>query len=240
MLSIVGFGAGGEAGMTIEAREVLESCDVIAGYRAYVELLKPLFPGKVYYATGMTREKERCLWALQEAAHRHVALVCSGDSGVYGMAGLALELAGKEPAVQIRVTAGVTAANSGAALLGAPLGHDFAVISLSDLLTPMPLIEKRLACAAMADLVICLYNPSSAKREGYLKKACDIVLRYRGPETVCGYAQNIGRQGERARVLCLKELREEKLDMFTTVYIGNSMTEEIGGKMVTPRGYCIG
>lgn len=162
-------------------------------------------------------------------------LVCSGDSGVYGMASLVYELA--EESVQIQVISGVTAANSGAACLGAPLSHDFAVISLSDCMTPWELIEKRLLAAAEADLVICLYNPSSRRRAGYLKKACEIVEKAQSPDTVCGYVKNIGRDGQETGVLSLKELAEFEADMFTTVYIGNSRTKVIGGKMVTPRGY---
>ncbi len=124
-------------------------------------------------------------------------------------------------------------------MLGAPLIHDFAVISLSDLLTPWERIEKRIECAAMADFVICFYNPSSKKRHDYLKKACDIILRHRGAETVCGYVKNIGRQGEEGVLLPLETLRDTQVDMFTTVFIGNSQTKEIQGKMVTPRGYHI-
>ena len=125
------------------------------------------------------------------------------------------------------------------AVLGAPLIHDFAVISLSDLLTPWEKIEKRLLCAAEADFVICLYNPSSRKRKDYLRKACDLILAHRSPETVCGYVKNIGREGEEGHVLTLGGLRDTQVDMFTTVWIGNSQTKQIGGKMVTPRGYAL-
>lgn len=174
--------------------------------------------------------------ALLEAGKgKTVSMVCSGDSGVYGMSGLILELA--EGDVDIEIIPGVTAALSGGALLGAPLGHDFAVISLSDLLTPMELIEERLNMSAKADMVICLYNPSSKKRADYLKRACEIMLEYKAPETICGLARNVGREEEDMSVMTLETLKETSVDMFTTVYIGNSMTREIGGKMVTPRGY---
>lgn len=238
-LFIVGIGPGKPEGMTKEAEAVLEGCEVIAGYTVYTALLKERFPEKEYYATPMRQETERCRWALSQAAMgRRTALVCSGDAGIYGMAGLVCQLsAGMENGPAVRVIPGVTAASSGAALLGAPLGHDFAVISLSDLLTDAAVIRSRVRYAAMGDLVICLYNPASRKRVDYLKKACDIVLAYRSPDTVCGYVRNIGREGEEIRILSLGELREIHADMFTTVFIGNSTTLEIGGRMVTPRGY---
>ena len=141
------------------------------------------------------------------------------------------------PHTDIEVIAGVTAAFSGGAVLGSPLTHDFAVISLSDLLTPMEKIQKRLECVADCDMVIVLYNPSSKTRADYLKKACDIILRHRPGKTICGYVRNIGREGQESRILTLSQLRETAVDMFTTVYIGNSETMAIGGKMVTPRGY---
>lgn len=238
-LLIVGIGPGKPEGMTKEAQAVLEECEVIAGYTVYTALLKERFPEKEYYATPMRQETERCRWALSQAAlGRRIALVCSGDAGIYGMAGLVFQLsAGMENPPSIRVIPGVTAASSGAALLGAPLGHDFAVISLSDLLTAPEVIRNRLRCAAISDMVICLYNPASRKRADYLKKACDIVLAYRSPDTVCGYVRNIGREGEEMGVLSLGKLREMRADMFTTVFIGNSTTMETGGRMITPRGY---
>ena len=153
------------------------------------------------------------------------------------MTGLMYELGQKYPEVELRLISGLTAATSGASVLGAPLIHDFAVISLSDLLTPWEKIEKRVSFAAQADFVICLYNPSSKKRHDYLQKACDLVLEYQSPETVCGYVKNIGREGEEGHVLSLKELRDTQVDMFTTVWIGNSQTKNINGRMVTPRGY---
>lgn len=237
-LFVVGIGPGAYERMTMEARDVLESCQVIVGYTVYVNLIREHFPGKSFLVTGMRQESERCQMALDEAAKgRKTAVVCSGDAAVYGMAGILLELGAAYPQVEIRVVAGVTAALSGSALLGAPVGHDFALISLSDLLTPWEKIEKRLECAAMADFVICLYNPSSKKRSDYLKKACEIVLRHQAPETVCGYVKNIGRDGECCKLLPLEQLAETAVDMFTTVFIGNSQTRQIGGKMVTPRGY---
>lgn len=239
-LYVVGIGPGNEKQMTLEAKEALADSEVIVGYTVYVNQVRDIFPDKEYLVTGMTKETERCRMALETASlGRTTAMVCSGDAGVYGMAGILLELGEAYPQVDIHVVSGVTAALSGAALLGAPLGHDFAVISLSDLLTPWELIEKRLRCAAMADLAICLYNPSSRKRQDYLYRACEILLQYQPGELVCGYVQNIGREGENSRLLTLSELKDARVDMFTTVFIGNSRTKRIGERMVTPRGYRI-
>ena len=164
-------------------------------------------------------------------------MVCSGDAGIYGMAGLICEIGRDYPEIGIEIVPGITAASGGAAVLGAPLMHDFAVISLSDLLTPWENIERRLDAAAAADFVICLYNPSSRKRADYLERACEIVLKHKKGDTVCGIVRNIGREGESCEILSLEQLREKKVDMFTTVFIGNSATMELNGRMVTPRGY---
>ena len=164
-------------------------------------------------------------------------MICSGDAGVYGMAGLMNEVGVIYPEVELESVPGVTAALGGAAVLGAPLIHDFCLISLSDLLTPWEKIEARLLGASQADFVICLYNPSSRRRHDYLQKACDLMMQYKSPETVCGTVANIGREGEEYHLMTLKELRDTKADMFTTVFVGNSQTKEINGKMVTPRGY---
>lgn len=235
---VVGLGPGGQGDMTGRARAALEACDVIAGYQVYVDLVRELYPEKEFLATAMRQETERCRLAIETAlTGRTVAMVCSGDAGVYGMAGLVLELAQQYPPIEIQVVAGVTAACSGAALLGAPLGHDFAVISLSDLLTPWELIERRLDAAGGADFCICLYNPSSKKRGDYLQRACDILLKHRGAQTPVGFVRNIGRRDQETRVLTLGELRDTQVDMFTTVFIGSSRTKVLGGRLVTPRGY---
>ena len=186
----------------------------------------------------MTGEIERCRHCLERAAAGEtVALVCSGDAGVYGMAGPVLTLMPEYPGASVTVIPGVTAALSGGALLGAPLGHDFCVISLSDRLTDWALIEKRLRLAAQGDFAICLYNPASRHRQDYLQRACDILLTEKGGDTVCGLVRQIGREGESWQILDLKTLRDARADMFTTVFIGSSQTREIGGRMVTPRGY---
>lgn len=237
-LYVIGIGPGAYDQMTIKAVRALEESQLIIGYTVYIDLIREYFPDKEMQSTPMMKEVERCRLALEQAATgKTVSLVCSGDSGVYGMSGLMLELAEHYPETAIELIPGVTAACGGAALLGAPICHDFAVISLSDLLTPMETIEERLACAAKSGMVICLYNPSSKKRANYLRQACDIVLEYRKPETVCGIARNIGRQEESCKILSLAQLRETPVDMFTTVYIGNSTTKVVSGRMVTPRGY---
>ena len=235
---VVGIGPGKHEQMTIQADRVLSSCDVIVGYTVYVDLVRKHYPDKEFITTPMKQEKERCLAAFREAdAGRTVGMICSGDAVVYGMAGLIYELSPNYPDTEIEVIPGNTAAMTGGALAGAPLTHDFCVISLSDLLTDWALIEKRLECAAEGDFAICLYNPSSRKRSDYLQRACDILLRTRSPETVCAIAENIGRDGERVEVMCLGTLRDRQVNMFTTVFIGNSTTKEIGGRKVTPRGY---
>lgn len=240
-LSVVGIGPGKPEGMTVEAERAIEAAEVVVGYTAYIELVREHFAGKVFFDTPMRQEVDRCRAALDFALTRDVAVVCSGDSTIYGMASLIFELreaeAEKYGEVVISVIAGVTAASSGSALLGSPLGHDFAVISLSDLLTPWDLIEKRLECAAAGDFCIAIYNPSSRKRSDYLKKACDILMRTMNPSTVCAVASRIGREGESAEITTLGALADCQVDMFSTVFVGNSRTRNIGGKMVTPRGY---
>ncbi len=239
-LYVVGFGCGSEDGMTLQARAAIESSDLIVGYSVYTDILKKYFPDKSYESTGMKKEKERVQLALDRAGEgKTVALVCSGDSELYGMAALAIELAGEDTETDIETVAGVSAAFSAGAILGSPLTHDFAVISLSDLLTPMEKIIKRIRCASEADFTIALYNPSSKKRADYLSRACEIMLEYKSLDTVCGYVKNAGRDGQESAVLTLEELMETDVDMFTTVFIGNSETRIINGKMVTPRGYSL-
>ena len=237
-LYVVGMGPGEKKQMTGQALEVMEQCQVIAGYTVYVDLVRGLFPHKEFLTTAMTREEERCRKAFDCCMEgKNTAMICSGDAGVYGMAGLILELAEQYPGVSVRTVPGITAACAGAAVLGAPLMHDFAVISLSDRLTPLEVIWNRVEAAAQADFVICLYNPASKGRPDYFRQACSRILKYRPGHTVCGLAVNIGREGEGMEVLALEDLKERRVDMFTTVYIGNSHTRQIGPYMVTPRGY---
>ena len=235
---VVGFGPGGREYMTEQAVKAIEAADVLCGYTAYLDLLRPLFPDKETYSTPMTRELDRCRWALETArSGKTVALLCSGDAGVYGMAGPLLELAEKDQETEIEVVPGVTAALSGAALLGAPLMNDFCVISLSDLLTPWTQIENRLRCAAAAGFVLCLYNPASRRRKDHLKRACGILMEVLPVGTLCGWARLVGREGEDCGLLTLRELESFPADMFTTVFVGVPATRAVNGRMVTPRGY---
>lgn len=238
---VVGMGPGSYEEMTVRAVRTLEACETIVGYTVYVDLLKKHFPGKEYVTTPMRQEEARCLMAFESAARgRRTAMVCSGDAGIYGMAGLMYEVGREFPETEIEVVPGVTAAVSGGAVLGAPLGHDCCLISLSDLLTPWETIEQRLKAAAEGDFAVSLYNPSSKKRRTYLRRACEILLEYKPADTVCGIVKNIAREGERFQLLTLAQLMDEETDMFTTVFVGNRETRQIGGKMVTPRGYRYG
>ena len=240
-LYVIGIGPGEYEQMTLKAIHAMEKSEVIIGYTVYVDLVKEHFPGKEFLTTPMKKEVDRCVMAFEEAKKgKVVSMICSGDAGVYGMSGLMYEVGVNYPEVELEIIPGVTAATGGAAVLGAPLIHDFCLISLSDLLTPWEKIEKRLLCASEADFVICLYNPSSKKRHDHLQKACDLMMKSKAPDTVCGTVSNIGREGETFHVMTLKELRDTKVDMFTTVYIGNSQTKMLNGKMVTPRGYIHG
>lgn len=237
-LYVIGIGPGEYEQMTLKAIHAMEKSEVIIGYTVYVDLVKEHFPGKEFLTTPMKKEVDRCVMAFEEAKKgKVVSMICSGDAGVYGMSGLMYEVGVNYPEVELEIIPGVTAATGGAAVLGAPLIHDFCLISLSDLLTPWEKIEARLLVAAEADFVVCLYNPSSKKRSDYLQKACDLMMQYKSPETVCGIVSYIGRDGEHYEVMDLKTLRDTKVDMFTTVWVGNSQTKEINGKMVTPRGY---
>ena len=235
---IVGMGPGREELMTGEALGVLERADVIVGYTVYLQLLDERFRAKELLSTPMRQEEERCRICFRESEKgKNVALICSGDAGVYGMASLMYEIGKEYPETELVMVPGITAACSGAAVLGAPINHDFCVISLSDLLTPWEKIEKRLRTAAEGDFVIVLYNPSSHKRKDYLMRACDILLAGIEEERVCGYVENIGREGTKTETCTLNELRNREVNMFTTVFIGNSESELIDGKLITKRGY---
>lgn len=237
---IVGMGPGREDMMTAEALRVLEESDLIIGYTVYIKLLGERFADKEMMTTPMRQEEERCRLCFKEAQKgKKVSLICSGDAGIYGLASLMYEMGRGYPETELEIVPGITAAISGAAVLGAPLNHDFCVISLSDLLTPWDKIENRLLAAAEGDFVIALYNPSSHRRKDYLQKACDILLRRIEPERVCGYVENIGRKDTKSETCTLGELRNVEVNMFTTVFIGNSGSELINGKLVTKRGYQI-
>ena len=236
---VVGIGPGDASMMTAQAKEILEQSDVIVGYTVYLDLIREQYTHKELLSTPMRQEEKRCQICFEKAGEgKQVALVCSGDAGIYGLASLMLEMGKKYPDCDIEVIPGITAASSGAAVLGAPLNHDFCVISLSDLLTPWEQIEKRLIAAAEGDFAIAVYNPSSRKRADYLSRACRILMAHGvEPERACGYVENIGREGTHAVTLSMKELEQAEVNMFTTVLIGNSGSEIIDGKLVTKRGY---
>ena len=238
-LYAVGFGPGGYEHMTAKAIDVIKNADIITGYTTYVEMLKKFFPDKEYVATPMTKEMDRCRMAIDLAAEgKSVAMVSSGDSGIYGMAGILLEIANeKQSDVEIETVPGVTAASAAASVLGAPLMHDFAVISLSDLMTPFDRIMKRVDCAGEVDFIVCLYNPKSKKRVDYVEKAADILMKYRSADTPVGVVRHAGREEESSFLTTLGEIKDAPIDMFSIVIIGNSNTYVKDGKMITPRGY---
>ena len=238
-IKIAGIGPGDISMMTPLAESAIEESDLIIGYTLYLELIRDRFPGKKFMSTGMRQEKERCRLCFEEASKgRKVVLICSGDAGIYGMAALMYETGEEYPDIQIEIIAGITAASSGAALLGAPINNDFCVISLSDRLTSWETIAMRLAAAAAGDFVIVLYNPGSHERRDHLKRACDILLENGiGEGRQCGLTENIGREGTYYEVCTIKELRDKEVNMFTTVFIGNSQSEIIRGRLITKRGY---
>ena len=237
---VVGMGPGKEEMMTGEALYALEQSDVIIGYTVYLKLLGERFSQKELLSTPMRQETERCVLCFEEAMKgKKVSMICSGDAGIYGMASLMYEVGKDYPEIELEIIPGITAASSGAAVLGAPLNHDFCVISLSDLLTPWDKIEKRLKAAAEGDFAIAIYNPSSHKRKDYLKRACDILLQTIEEDRACGYVENIGREGTKAVTCTLRELKDREVNMFTTVFVGNSGSEIMNGKLITKRGYQI-
>lgn len=237
-LYAVGIGPGDLTFLAPCAADVIRECEVIVGYTPYITMIESLVEGKTIISTGMKSEVERCQKAVEEAlAGKKVAVISSGDAGIYGMAPLLYEIAESHPEIEVEVIPGITAANSAASMLGSPLSNDFAVISLSDLMTPWEVIEKRLHSASQGDFVIALYNPRSMKRSDYLAKACQISLEYKPADTWCGYVRNALRGESICQICTLEELIHAEVDMFTTVIIGNSATKIIDGKLVTTRGY---
>ncbi|RJR33413.1 MAG: precorrin-3B C(17)-methyltransferase [Desulfobacteraceae bacterium] len=242
MLKIVSLGPGDGKYLSPRAKEALEEAEVVVGYSTYMGLLDPeILKGKELISTGMKKEIERCRAAVRSAeGGRATAIVCSGDAGIYGMAGLILEMIEEEglsESVEVEVIPGIPALCAAAALLGAPLMHDFVVISLSDLLTPWELIRSRVEAGASADYVIVLYNPKSRKRDWQIDEVGEIVLKHRPPETPVGIVRNAMRENQEIHLATLGNLAGSDIDMLTIVIIGNSQTKLLGGKMVTPRGY---
>lgn len=241
MLYVVGLGPGSKELMTEEAREVIEKTHTIVGYATYVRLIEDMIDGKELVVTGMRGEIERCKKVLEIAATgKDVAIISSGDAGIYGMAGLILELAGKmDQHVDIKVIPGVTASIAAAAHLGAPLMNDFCHISLSDLMTPWEVITERVDAAAKADFVICLYNPRSKGRPHHLRKALDIILKYKSPDTIVGIGKDVARPKEIDKVTTIADLDETEINMTSIVIVGNKNTYVEDGRMITPRGYTL-
>lgn len=229
--------------MTLRARNAIVDAEIIVGYDTYIELIAELLTGKTVVGTGMMQEIERCQVAVDHAAAgRKVAVVSSGDPGIYGMAGLVLELAMKLPAGErpdTEVIPGVSAVGAAAAILGAPLMHDFAVISLSDLLTPWEIIKKRVEMAVAGDFVIALYNPKSTKRVKHIEEVRNIALQHRPAQTPVGIVQQATRKGETKVISNLADFTKESIDMFSLVIIGNSQSYVKDGCIITPRGYMI-
>jgi len=227
--------------LSIRVREALAGAEVIVGYITYIDLIRDFIGEREVISTGMTREIERCRKAVEVAsAGRRVAVVSSGDPGVYGMAGLVLEIMeaqGLLGVIPVEIIPGITSANASAAKLGAPLMHDFAVISLSDLLTPWETIAKRLEAAARADFVIVLYNPASKKRTWQIEKAQEIFLRHKPPTTPVGIVKNAARAEETVVITDLQSMLAHPVDMLSTVIVGNRSTRQAGDFMITPRGY---
>ena len=244
MLFIVGIGPGGRDHMTLRALEAIGAADVVVGYTRYIELLEGLLERKEVVSTGMTREVDRCRAAVEHALEgRCVAVVSTGDPGVYGMAGLVLELLERmdpEGAVPVEIVPGVTAVSAAASLLGAPLMTDFAVVSLSDLLTPWDVIQARLEAAASADFVVALYNPRSRRRVRHLEEACRILLRHRPPDTPAGIVRHALRPGQEVVGTTLARVPECEVDMMSVVLVGNRSTRAWRNWLVTPRGYPLG
>ena len=239
-IAVVGIGPGALEHMTLKAKQEIENADVIVGYKTYVKLIEQIIkPETEVFSGNMGQEVNRARKAIQKAIeNKQVAVISSGDSGVYGMAGVVLETAAHEKAnVTIEVIPGVTAATAAAATLGAPLVGDFAAISLSDILTPWDLIERRLRAAAEADFGIVLYNPQSMGRKKPLAEAHKILLEYRDADTHVGIVKNAKRAGEKATITSLKDIMNFEIDMATVLVIGNSKTYLIEDKLVSPRGY---
>jgi precorrin-3B C17-methyltransferase len=239
-LSVVGIGPGAADLMTPRARQAIAQAEVVAGYTTYLDLIRDcITPDQEILSSAMMQEIERCRRALELAdSGRTVALVCGGDPGIYAMAGLVYELVRDTgSSSRIEIIPGIAALNACAAVLGAPLMHDFAAISLSDLMTPWELIEKRLQAAAMADFVTVLYNPKSKKRTEQIVRAREIMLEHRDPQTPVGIVSGATREHESVCLTTLEEMLDQEIGMQTTVIIGNSATFVFQEKMITPRGY---
>ena len=240
-ITVIGLGPGSLDDMTPKALKAIQQAEVVAGYNTYIKLIETLLEGKKVIGTGMMQEIDRCSLAVESAVGgKNTIVVSSGDSGVYGMAGLVLEIVlkyKKEERPEVEIIAGISAVNASASILGAPLMHDFAVISLSNLLTPWELIKKRVECAAQGDFVVALYNPKSKKRVQNIDEAREIMLKYKSPDTPVGIVNNASRPNQAKAISTLRDFTKEDINMFSMVIIGNSKTYVKDGYMITPRGY---
>lgn len=233
---VVGLGPGNKENMTFRAYDVLKNSDIIIGYKTYVDLIEGMFPDKKIIKSYMKKEVARCEETLKLALEGNIiSLISSGDAGVYGMAGLMLEIAGDQ--VEVEIVPGITSANASASLGGAPIVHDSVNISLSNLLTDWELIKKRIDLASQGDFVITLYNPKSSGRSELINEARDIMLKHKRKDTPVLIARNVGREGENYDITTLSEMLDYEINMFSTVIIGNSNTKVVNNKMITPRGY---
>ncbi|MCF2612321.1 MULTISPECIES: precorrin-3B C(17)-methyltransferase [Fusobacterium] len=233
---VVGLGPGNKENMTFRAYDVLKNSDIIIGYKTYVDLIEGMFPDKKIIKSYMKKEVARCEETLKLALEGNIiSLISSGDAGVYGMAGLMLEIAGGQ--VEVEIVPGITSANASASLGGAPIVHDSVNISLSNLLTDWELIKKRIDLASQGDFVITLYNPKSSGRSELINEARDIMLKHKRKDTPVLIARNVGREGENYDITTLDKMLDYEINMFSTVIIGNSNTKVVNNKMITPRGY---
>ena len=233
-LYVIGIGPGGLEHMTLRAKEAIEESNIVVGYNKYIDMIKPLVENKELYSTGMRGEEARCRKALELSKDNTVALISTGDSGIYGMAGLILQMQNNE---EVEVIPGVTASSAAGSVIGAPLMHDNCNISLSDLMTPYELIKKRVRNAADADMIISLYNPRSKGRPHYLKEVIEIIKEYRELNTPVAVVRHALRDGQEYKLFTLENFNEEVVDMFSIVIIGNSQSLVKNGRFITPRGY---
>lgn len=233
-LYVIGIGPGGLDHMTLRAKEAIDECNIVVGYNKYIDMIKPLVENKELFSTGMRGEEARCKKALELSKDNIVALISTGDSGIYGMAGLILQMQNDEV---VEVIPGVTASSAAGSVIGAPLMHDNCNISLSDLMTPYDLIKKRVRNAADADMIISLYNPRSKGRPHYLREAIEIIKEYRSLDTPVAVVRHALRDGQEVRMFTLENFDEEVVDMFSIVIVGNSQSFIKNGKFITPRGY---
>lgn len=233
-LKVIGIGPGSIENMTLKAYKAIKDSDIIVGYNKYIDMIKELIEGKEVYSTGMMKEEERCREALNLSKHKNVALISTGDSGIYGMAGLILEMKEKE---EVEIIPGITASSSAGSVVGAPLMHDNCNISLSDLMTPYEDIKKRVKAAAESDFIISLYNPKSKGRPYYLRECIDIIREFREDTTPVAVVKHALRDGQEVTMTTIGEFNDEIVDMMSIVIVGNTKSFYKNGSFITPRGY---